>query len=53
MPLRGAPGTELWGQEELFLDLLVAAESFVLFGDQLVISGEEGRSVLVFTRPGE
>ncbi len=46
----GCPSDELWEQEEIFLDLLVAAESFVLFGDQLVISGEEGKSVLVFTR---
>ena len=46
----GCPSIELWEQEEIFLDLLVAAESFVLFGDQLVISGEEGKSVLVFTR---
>lgn len=50
---RGCPSTELWEQEELFLDLLVAAETFVLFGDQLVISSAEGKAVLVFARTGE
>ena len=50
---RGCPSAELLEQEGLFLDLLVAAESFTLSGDQLVISSEEGQSVLVFTRTGE
>ena len=50
---RGCASTDLREQEELFLDLLVAAETFVLFGEQLVISSEDGQSVLVFTRSQE
>ena len=50
---RGCPSDELRVQEELFLELLVAADSFVLSGDQLVISTGEGSSVLIFARSGE